>query len=117
MQAASEEKLRRQQQASSSFVNSSNSIMLGNQFQLYKSSSMQIGKGNFGVIYLGKHIQSNEYVAVKIETRQSDRRRTPQLQNESRFYKKLKMLTHNYYEKSPTPGLPNVYYYGQVSLV
>jgi len=115
MQAASEEKLRRQQQASSSFVNSSNSIMLGNQFQLFKSSSMQIGKGNFGVIYLGKHIQSNEYVAVKLETRQSDRRRTPQLQNESRFYKKLKMMTHNYYEKSQTPGLPNVYYYGQAN--
>ncbi|XP_076946212.1 casein kinase 1-like protein 2 [Bidens hawaiensis] len=68
---------------------------VANKFRLGK----KIGSGSFGEIYLGTNIQTNEEVAIKLE---SAKTKHPQLQYESRLYKILQGGT----------GIPNVRWYG-----
>ncbi|KAF2323570.1 hypothetical protein GH714_036162 [Hevea brasiliensis] len=68
---------------------------VGNKFRLGR----KIGSGSFGEIYLGTNIQTNEEVAIKLETIKT---KHPQLQSESRLYKILQGGT----------GVPNVRWFG-----
>jgi len=63
----------------------------------------KIGEGSFGVIFEGTNLLNNQQVAIKFEPRKSD---APQLRDEYRTYKIL----------SGSPGIPNVYYFGQEGL-
>ncbi|XP_018469794.2 casein kinase 1-like protein 1 [Raphanus sativus] len=68
---------------------------VGNKFRLGR----KIGSGSFGEIYLGTNIQTNEEVAIKLE---SVKTKHPQLLYESKLYKILQGGT----------GVPNVKLYG-----
>ncbi|KAH1240151.1 Casein kinase 1-like protein 2 [Glycine soja] len=68
---------------------------VGNKFRLGR----KIGSGSFGEIYLGTNIQTNEEVAVKLE---SVKTKHPQLLYESKLYKILQGGN----------GIPNVKWYG-----
>jgi serine/threonine protein kinase len=57
-------------------------LIVANKYQLVK----KIGSGSFGEIYLGKSIESNEDVAVKLEKKNS---KFPQLEFEYRVYRAL----------------------------
>lgn len=59
----------------------------------------KIGSGSFGEIYLGTNIQTNEEVAIKLE---SVRSKHPQLLYESRIYRILQGGT----------GIPVIHWYG-----
>eukprot|EP00249_Psilotum_nudum_P022076 c28364_g1_i2 orf=300-1688(+) len=59
----------------------------------------KIGSGSFGEIYLGTHVQTNEEVAIKLE---SVRTKHPQLLYESKLYKILQGGT----------GIPNARWFG-----
>ncbi|KAJ7531141.1 hypothetical protein O6H91_14G033800 [Diphasiastrum complanatum] len=59
----------------------------------------KIGSGSFGEIYLGTHIQTNEEVAIKLE---SVKTKHPQLLYESKLYKILQGGT----------GIPNIRWFG-----
>jgi len=59
----------------------------------------KIGSGSFGDIYIGTNVQSEEEVAIKLESIKS---RHPQLLYESKLYKIL----------AGGVGIPNVYWYG-----
>ncbi|KAG8380110.1 hypothetical protein BUALT_Bualt07G0159600 [Buddleja alternifolia] len=68
---------------------------VGNKFGLGR----KIGSGSFGEIYLGTNIQTNEEVAIKLETIKT---KHPQLLYESKLYKLLQGGT----------GIPNVKWFG-----
>ncbi|XP_061371112.1 casein kinase 1-like protein 2 isoform X2 [Gastrolobium bilobum] len=68
---------------------------VGNKFRLGR----KIGSGSFGEIYLGTNIQTNEEVAIKLE---SVKTKHPQLLYESKLYKILQGGT----------GIPNVRWFG-----
>ncbi|CAA6672813.1 unnamed protein product [Spirodela intermedia] len=68
---------------------------VGNKFRIGR----KIGSGSFGEIYLGTNIQTNEEVAIKLE---SVKTKHPQLQYEAKLYKILQGGT----------GIPNVRWYG-----
>ncbi|KAI4325342.1 hypothetical protein MLD38_030752 [Melastoma candidum] len=68
---------------------------VGNNFRLGR----KIGSGSFGEIYLGTNIQTNEEVAIKLETVKT---KHPQLLYESKLYKLLQGGT----------GIPNVRWFG-----
>lgn len=57
-------------------------MMVGPNFKVGK----EIGRGNFGVLRLGKNLYNNEHVAIKLEPMKS---KAPQLHLEYRFYKIL----------------------------
>ena len=59
----------------------------------------KIGSGSFGEIYLGTNIQTDEEVAIKIESVKS---RHPQLLYESRVYRLLQGVI----------GIPNILWFG-----
>ncbi|CAH1762315.1 8266_t:CDS:2 [Entrophospora sp. SA101] len=63
----------------------------------------KIGEGSFGVIFEGTNLLNNQQVAIKFEPRKSE---APQLRDEYRTYKIL----------AGSPGIPNVYYFGQEGL-
>ncbi|OAY36471.1 casein kinase 1-like protein 2 [Manihot esculenta] len=68
---------------------------VGNKFRLGR----KIGSGSFGEIYIGTNIQTNEEVALKLETIKT---KHPQLLSESKLYKTLQGGT----------GIPNVKWFG-----
>ncbi|CAH8334721.1 unnamed protein product [Eruca vesicaria subsp. sativa] len=68
---------------------------VGNKFRLGR----KIGSGSFGEIYLGTDIQTNEEVAIKLE---SVKTKHPQLLYESKLYKVLQGGT----------GVPSIKWYG-----
>ncbi|OIW17164.1 hypothetical protein TanjilG_18119 [Lupinus angustifolius] len=68
---------------------------IGNKFRLGR----KIGSGSFGEIYLGTNLQSNEEVAIKLE---SVKTKHPQLLYESKLYKILQGGT----------GIPNLKWFG-----
>ncbi|KAF2285127.1 hypothetical protein GH714_038745 [Hevea brasiliensis] len=68
---------------------------VGNKFRLGR----KIGSGSFGEIYLGTNIQTNEEVAIKLETVKT---KHPQLLYESKLYRILQGGT----------GIPNVRWFG-----
>ncbi|KAJ3671171.1 hypothetical protein LUZ60_008597 [Juncus effusus] len=68
---------------------------VGNKFRLGR----KIGSGSFGEIYLGTNIQTNEEVAIKLE---SVKTKHPQLLYESKLYRLLQGGT----------GVPNVRWFG-----
>ncbi|KAJ9190349.1 hypothetical protein P3X46_001565 [Hevea brasiliensis] len=68
---------------------------VGNKFRIGR----KIGSGSFGEIYLGTNIQTNEEVAIKLETVKT---KHPQLLYESKLYKILQGGT----------GIPNVRWFG-----
>eukprot|EP00123_Amoebidium_parasiticum_P015638 comp23078_c0_seq1/m.37014 comp23078_c0_seq1/g.37014 ORF comp23078_c0_seq1/g.37014 comp23078_c0_seq1/m.37014 type:complete len:367 (-) comp23078_c0_seq1:219-1319(-) len=69
--------------------------MVGPNFRVGK----KIGAGNFGFIHLGKNLQTNEDVAIKLEPIKT---RSPQLHLEYKFYKALQGID----------GFPAVHYFG-----
>ncbi|KAF8899896.1 kinase-like domain-containing protein [Gymnopilus junonius] len=79
-------------------VSSSNGIVGGH----YKVGK-KIGEGSFGVVFEGVKVTTNQPVAIKFEPRKSD---APQLRDEFRSYRTL----------NGTPGVPQVYYFGQEGL-
>lgn len=83
-------------------ANQKNVTIIAQQFQMFTSSQMQIGKGNFGVLYLGKKISNNELVAIKLESRHG-RSHTSQLEHEWAHYKKMES-TGDF--PLPVEGLP-----------
>lgn len=84
------------QSRSSSSTNSSDGVMMvGPNFKVGK----EIGRGNFGVLRLGKNLYNNEHVAIKLEPMKS---KAPQLHLEFRFYKILGCVE----------GIPKLHYFG-----
>ncbi|CAH8324030.1 unnamed protein product [Eruca vesicaria subsp. sativa] len=69
--------------------------LIGNKFRLGR----KIGSGSFGEIYLGTDVQTNEEVAIKLE---SVKTAHPQLSYESRIYRVVQGGT----------GIPNIKWYG-----
>ncbi|BGP46114.1 Palmitoylated plasma membrane-bound casein kinase [Rhodotorula kratochvilovae] len=85
--------------ASSSHSGSSSSNVIGVHFRVGR----KIGEGSFGVIFEGTNLLNSQTVAIKFEPRKSD---APQLRDEYRTYKIL----------AGSPGVPQVYYFGQEGL-
>ncbi|KAI8461512.1 CK1/CK1/CK1-G protein kinase, partial [Phakopsora pachyrhizi] len=84
---------------SSSHSSSHNSNVVGVHYRVGK----KIGEGSFGVIFEGTNLLNSQTVAIKFEPRKSD---APQLRDEYRTYKIL----------AGSPGVPQVYYFGQEGL-
>ncbi|GAA5888037.1 hypothetical protein JCM6882_000258 [Rhodosporidiobolus microsporus] len=78
---------------------SSSSNVIGVHFRVGR----KIGEGSFGVIFEGTNLLNSQTVAIKFEPRKSD---APQLRDEYRTYKIL----------AGSPGVPQVYYFGQEGL-
>ncbi|PWO01316.1 kinase-like protein [Tilletiopsis washingtonensis] len=78
---------------------SSGSNVVGVHYRVGK----KIGEGSFGVIFEGTNLLNSQTVAIKFEPRKSD---APQLRDEYRTYKIL----------NGSPGVPQVYYFGQEGL-
>jgi len=70
-------------------------LRVGGKFRLGR----KIGSGSFGDIYIGTNVQTNEEVAIKLESIKS---KHPQLLYESKLYKIL----------AGGVGVPNVHWYG-----
>ncbi|GAA6051170.1 hypothetical protein JCM3770_002572 [Rhodotorula araucariae] len=85
--------------ASGSHSGSSSSNVIGVHFRVGR----KIGEGSFGVIFEGTNLLNSQTVAIKFEPRKSD---APQLRDEYRTYKIL----------AGSPGVPQVYYFGQEGL-
>lgn len=66
-------------------LNSSNNLNIQLVGQIYKVGR-KIGNGNFGELRLGRNITTNKNVAIKFEKSNT---RTPLLQIENKFYKRL----------------------------
>jgi len=77
-------------------------LRVGGRFRLGR----KIGHGSFGDIYLGTVIQTNEEVAIKLE---SIRSRHPQLAYEYRLYR----ILQNKANGAPATGIPNVRWFGK----
>jgi len=84
---------------STSSTSGGNSSVVGVHYKIGR----KIGEGSFGVIFEGTNLLNNQTVAVKFEPRKSD---APQLRDEYRTYKIL----------AGSPGIPQVYYFGQEGL-
>ncbi|CAG8476844.1 833_t:CDS:10 [Ambispora leptoticha] len=82
---------------------SSHSLQSSNVVGVHYRVGKKIGEGSFGVIFEGTNLLNNQQVAIKFEPRKSD---APQLRDEYRTYKILQ----------GSPGIPNVYYFGQEGL-
>ncbi|PLW09813.1 hypothetical protein PCANC_24461 [Puccinia coronata f. sp. avenae] len=80
-------------------AHNSSSNVVGVHFRVGK----KIGEGSFGVIFEGTNLLNSQTVAIKFEPRKSD---APQLRDEYRTYKIL----------AGSPGVPQVYYFGQEGL-
>ncbi|KAJ3510487.1 hypothetical protein NLJ89_g4646 [Agrocybe chaxingu] len=78
---------------------SSNNGIVGGHYRVGK----KIGEGSFGVVFEGAKVTTNQPVAIKFEPRKSD---APQLRDEFRSYRTM----------NGTPGVPQVYYFGQEGL-
>lgn len=63
----------------------------------------KIGEGSFGVIFEGTNLLNSQTVAIKFEPRKSE---APQLRDECRSYRIL----------AGTPGIPQIYHFGQEGL-
>lgn len=85
--------------AAESNHNNSSSNVVGVHYRVGK----KIGEGSFGVIFEGTNLLNSQTVAIKFEPRKSD---APQLRDEYRTYKIL----------AGSPGVPQVYYFGQEGL-
>lgn len=70
-------------------------LMVGPNYRVGK----KLGSGNFGELHYGKNINTNEDIAIKLESANA---RAPQLYLEYRFYQLM----------GPHVGLPKVYYFG-----
>lgn len=70
--------------------------IIGNKYKLLE----KIGEGSFGQIFKGQNIRTNEQVAIKMETIESN---TKLLKNESIIYQFLNGIT----------GIPNVKWFGK----
>ncbi|OMJ80499.1 hypothetical protein SteCoe_19249 [Stentor coeruleus] len=68
---------------------------IGRKFRL----SRKIGKGSFGEIFQGVNMETNESVAIKLESKSINH---PQLQYEARIYRILEGIQ----------GIPSIYWYG-----
>ncbi|KAF8149835.1 kinase-like protein [Crassisporium funariophilum] len=77
----------------------SNNGIVGGHYKVGK----KIGEGSFGVVFEGVKVTTNQQIAIKFEPRKSD---APQLRDEFRSYRTL----------NGTPGVPQVYYFGQEGL-
>lgn len=75
------------------------STIIGQHFRVGK----KIGEGSFGVVFEGVNLLNGQLVAIKFEPRKSD---APQLRDEFRSYRLL----------NGTPGIPQVYHFGQEGL-
>lgn len=62
----------------------------------------KMGAGSFGEIYKGKHVKTDEFVAIKIEPISNN---TKLLKNETKVYQYLQSLRENV-------GIPNVKWFG-----
>jgi len=71
-------------------------LRVGKNYQLIK----KIGSGAFGEIYEGRHVQTKEQVAIKLEPIKTQ---FPQLEYENKLYRFLR----------GGHGIPEVYWYGQ----
>ncbi|KAG0146508.1 hypothetical protein CROQUDRAFT_657322 [Cronartium quercuum f. sp. fusiforme G11] len=85
--------------SSSHTTHSSSSNVVGVHYKV----GNKIGEGSFGVIFQGTNLLNSTTVAIKFEPRKSD---APQLRDEYRTYKIL----------AGSPGVPQVYYFGQEGL-
>ncbi|KNZ51422.1 uncharacterized protein VP01_3962g3 [Puccinia sorghi] len=89
--------------------NTSSNVVGKNLFPFFSFSCVhfrvgkKIGEGSFGVIFEGTNLLNSQTVAIKFEPRKSD---APQLRDEYRTYKIL----------AGSPGVPQVYYFGQEGL-
>ncbi|GJJ12724.1 hypothetical protein Clacol_006968 [Clathrus columnatus] len=63
----------------------------------------KIGEGSFGVIFEGTNLLNSQTVAIKFEPRKSE---APQLRDECRSYRIL----------AGSPGIPQIYHFGQEGL-
>jgi casein kinase 1 len=77
----------------------SNNGIVGGHYKVGK----KIGEGSFGVVFEGVKVTTNQSIAIKFEPRKSE---APQLRDEFRSYRTL----------NGTPGVPQVYYFGQEGL-
>ncbi|TNY22496.1 CK1/CK1/CK1-G protein kinase [Rhodotorula diobovata] len=84
-------------------VSSSHSSGSSNVIGVHFRVGRKIGEGSFGVIFEGTNLLNSQTVAIKFEPRKSD---APQLRDEYRTYKIL----------AGSPGVPQVYYFGQEGL-
>lgn len=82
-----------------STAHSSGSNVIGGHYRVGK----KIGEGSFGVIFEGIDLLTHQRIAIKFEPRKSD---APQLRDEYRAYKVL----------AGSPGVPQVFYFGQEGL-
>jgi serine/threonine protein kinase len=86
--------------ANSSSSSSKQELRVGGRYSIGK----KIGSGSFGDIYLGRNINTNEEVAIKLESVKS---RHPQLAYEYRLYKILQN------KAGTVVGIPNVRWFGK----
>ncbi|KAL7007311.1 Palmitoylated plasma membrane-bound casein kinase [Cystobasidiomycetes sp. EMM_F5] len=84
-------------------MSSGHSLNSSNVVGVHYRVGKKIGEGSFGVIFEGTNLLNNQTVAIKFEPRKSD---APQLRDEYRTYKIL----------AGSPGIPQVYYFGQEGL-
>ena len=82
-----------------STAHSSGSNVIGGHYRVGK----KIGEGSFGIIFEGIDLLTHQRIAIKFEPRKSD---APQLRDEYRTYKVL----------AGSPGVPQVFYFGQEGL-
>jgi len=75
----------------------SNIVMVGKDYRVGK----KIGNGNFGELRLGKNLQTNEHVAIKMES--TTRSHGTWLPLEYKFYRMMGSVL----------GVPKCYYFGQ----
>lgn len=80
-------------------AHASGSGIVGSHFKVGK----KIGEGSFGVVFEGTNLLNGAPVAIKFEPRKSD---APQLRDEYRAYRTM----------AGTPGIPQVYHFGQEGL-
>ncbi|CAE6400610.1 unnamed protein product [Rhizoctonia solani] len=89
--------------ASSRPMSTSNSLQGTNIVGVHYRVGKKIGEGSFGVIFEGTDLLNSQSVAIKFEPRKSD---APQLRDEYRSYRIL----------AGSPGIPQIYHFGQEGL-
>ncbi|QQP58550.1 Casein kinase I isoform gamma-2, partial [Caligus rogercresseyi] len=85
--------------------------MVGSHFRIV---GKKIGAGNFGEVRLGKHIGTNEVVAVKIDKnfQNKSEKKSPDIQLRHE-YDILRKLYHGYPLGHKITGIPKCYFFGQ----